>query len=515
MASQRLSMRKTREILRQKWVLNRSHREVASSLDVSIGAVSGTLHRAHGRGLSTWEAIAGLAESELEAALYDREQRVERAVPDPIWIHTERQRRGVTLELLHHEYLEQHPNGYRYTQFCEHYRRWCKQRKLSMRQVHRAGEKAFIDYAGQKAHVVDAATGEVREVEIFIATLGASNYTYAEATETQRVADFVMSHVRAVEFFGGVPQLFVPDQLKSGVTRSDRYEPGIQRTYAEFAEHYGATILPARPRRPQDKAKVEVAVQIVERWILAAIRHETFHSLHALNQRIRELLEVLNRRPMRDYGQSRLERFEQIDRPALAPLPATRFEVADWKQATVNIDYHVELDRHYYSVPHPLVRERVEIRSTATSVEVFVRGQRVAAHRRAYRAGAFSTVPEHMPKAHRAHLEWSPTRLVHWAESVGPKTAELVAAILDDRPHPEQGYRSCLGILRLARQYGNARLEAACARAVPVRARSYRHVSSILKNGLDREPLPAASEDGPRQPLLLAHENVRGGDYYN
>ena len=438
MASQRLSMRKTREILRQKWVLQRSHREVARGLDVSIGAVTGTLHRAHGRGLSSWEAVEGLAESELEAVLYDRKQRVERAVPDPLWIHAERQRRGVTLELLHHEYLEQHPNGYRYTQFCEHYRRFCKQRKLSMRQVHRAGEKAFIDYAGQKAHVVDATTGEVREVEIFIATLGASNYTYAEASETQRVADFVMSHVRAVEFFGGVPQLFVPDQLKSGVTRSDRYEPGIQRTYAEFAEHYGATILPARPRRPQDKAKVEVAVQIVERWILAAIRNETFHSLHALNQRIRELLEVLNRRTMRDYRQSRQERFEQIDRPALAPLPASRFEVADWKQATVNIDYHVELDRHFYSVPHPLVRERVEIRSTATGVEVFARGQRVAAHRRSYLAGSFSTVPEHMPKAHRAHLEWSPTRLVHWAESVGPKTAELVAAILDDRPIPSR-----------------------------------------------------------------------------
>jgi len=513
MASQRLSMRKAREILRQKWALNRSHREVAGSLGVSVGTITGTIHRAHGRGLSTWAAIEILDETALEAALYGTDQRITRTLPDCLWIHAERQRRGVTLELLHHEYLEQHPNGYRYTQFCEYYRRWCKKRKLSMRQVHRAGEKLFVDYAGQKPKVVDRQTGEVREVEIFVATLGASNYTFAEATETQRSADFIASHVRAVEFFGGVPEIFVPDQLKSGVTDSDRYEPTIQRTYAEFAEHYGATILPARPRKPQDKGKVEVAVQIVERWILAKVRDETFFSLHALNQRIRELLEVVNHREMRDYRQSRRERFEQIDRPALRPLPATRFEYAEWKMATVNIDYHVELDRHYYSVPHPLARERVEVRHTATTVEIFSRGHRVAVHRRSPQAGLFSTVPEHMPKAHRAHLEWSPTRLVHWAGSVGPKTAELVEAILDDRPHPEQGYRSCLGILRLAKQYGNERLEAACARAVPVRARSYRHVNSILKNGLDREPIPAKTTK-PAQ-LSLSHENVRGGDYYN
>lgn len=516
MAGARLSMRRTREILRLKWSEGRSHREVARSLGVSVGMVSATLQRAESAGLADWAAAETLSESELEARLYGPPREGSRAVPDPLWIHSERQRKGVTLELLHHEYLEQHPDGYRYTQFCEHYRRWCKKRRLSMRQVHRAGEKLFVDYAGQKPKVVDRLTGEEREVELFVATLGASSFTYAEATETQRVADFLGSHSRALAYFGGVPALMIPDQLKSGVTRACRYEPGLQRSYEEWSRHYGTTLLPARPKKPRDKAKVEVAVQVVERWILARIRHETFFSLRELNARIAELLDELNDRTMRAYGQSRRERFEALDRPALRPLPREPFELAEWKQAKVNLDYHVEFARRFYSVPHPLVHERVEIRATQTSLEVFHKGQRVALHARPayYAPGGYSTIPEHLPKAHRKHLEWTPTRLIHWGESVGPKTAELIEAILEHRPHPEQGYRSCLGILRLARQYGNARLEAACARAGLVRARSYRHVQSILKNGLDRVPL-STKPAPPQRALPLEHENVRGGDYYN
>jgi len=440
MAGQRLSMRKAREILRQKWELKRSHREVAASVGVSKGAITGVIHRAFSRGLASWETIAELSEEELEAQLYDAKKTLARAAPDCLWIHTQRQRRGVTLELLHLEYLERYPTGYRYTQFCEYYRRWAKKRKLSMRQVHRAGEKLFVDYAGMKPSVIDRSTGEAREVEIFVATLGASNFTYAEATETQRSADFIASHIRSLEFFGGVPQIIVPDQLRSGVSVPCRYEPVPQRTYQEFAEHYGATIIPARPRKPQDKGKVEVAVQIIERWILAPLRDEVFFSLHALNKRIRELLKFVNDREMRDYKQSRQD--------------------------------HIELDRHYYSVPHAFAREAVELRYTATIVEVFCRGQRIALHRRIHQAGSFSTVPEHMPKSHRDHLEWSPTRLISWGHSVGPKTEGLIKAILEDRPHPEQGYRSCLGILRLDRKYGKERLESACERALRFSARS-------------------------------------------
>jgi transposase len=505
-------MRKTREILRQKWLLGLSHREVCRSLDLSVGLVSATLGRAEAAGLADWDVVANLPERELETLLYGPGRTATRARPDPVWIHTERQRKGVTLELLHHEYLEEHPDGYRYTQFCEYYRRWCKRQRLSMRQVHRAGEKLFVDYAGHKPKVVERLTGEVREVELFVAALGASNYTYAEATESQRMHDFVASHTRALAFFGGVPELVVPDQLKSGVTRACRYEPGVQRSYDEWSQHYGTTILPARPRKPRDKAKVEVAVQVVERWILARLRNEVFFSLALLNERIRALLADLNARPMRVYSQSRRERFEQIDQPALRPLPVEPFDLAEWKHAKVNLDYHVELDRHFYSVPHPLVHERVELRFSATSVEVLHKGQRVAAHRRDPMPGTYTTVPAHMPKSHQKHLAWTPTRLIAWGRTVGPDTELLVTRILADLPHPEQGYRSCLGILRLAKEYGTGRLEAASKRAISVNARSYRHVHSILKNGLDRL---ATTPDEEQTRLPLEHENVRGGDYYN
>jgi transposase len=506
-------MRNAREILRQKWCLARSHREVAASLGKSIGAISQLLTRARAAGLD-WDGIRALSDDELEGRLYGApaEGGRGRTLPDFALVHAERKRPGVTLELLHLEYLEQHPDGYRYTQFCEYYRRWLRRRRLSMRQLHRGGEKLFVDYAGKKPHLVDPATGERQEVELFVAVLGASSLTYAEATRTQRVPDFLASHVRAFEFMGGVAAAVVPDQLKTGVTRSCRYEPGLQRAYEELAQHYGTAILPARPAKPRDKPKVEVAVQVAERWILARLRNETFFSLAALNARIRELLADLNARTMRAYGASRQELFERLDRPALRSLPAERFVHAEWKHARVNIDYHVELDRHYYSVPHALVHEQVELRFTATSVEVFWRGQRVASHARSFERGRHTTVPEHMPKAHRKHLEWTPSRLVHWAQSIGPHTAALVEAILADRPHPEQGYRSCLGIMRLAKVYGTERLEAACARGGAVQARSYRHIDSILKRGLDRVPWPAhrARTQGPAVP----HENVRGGSYY-
>jgi len=511
MATERLSMRKIREILRHKWAVGRSHREVAASLGVSVGTVSAAEQRARDAGLD-WAAVEALDDDALEARLYGAtvaERR--RPLPDPVWIHTERKKPGVTLELLHHEYREQHPGGYAYTQFCEHYRRWCQDRRLSMRQVHRAGEKLFVDYAGQKPHVVDPHTGEVRDVELFVAVLGASNYTYAEATATQQIADWIQAHVRAFEFLDGIPGAVVPDQLKSGVTRPCRYEPELQRCYEELALHYGTVILPARPASPRDKAKVEVGVQVAERWILARLRHETFFSLTALNQRIGELRVELNDRIMRHYRLSRRALFEQLDRPALNPLPATRYEHALWKFVRPNLDYHVELDGHYYSVPFTLRHERLDLRHTATTVEVFHKGQRVASHLRSHLRGRHTTVAEHMPKSHQAHLEWSPERIGRWAQTIGPYTRALVEAIFADRPHPEQGYRSCLGILRLAKRYGEPRLEAACQRAVAVRARSYRHVESILKHGLDRIPAPDSS---PRDGAPVPHLNLRGRDYY-
>jgi transposase len=423
---------------------------------------------------------------------------------------------GVTLELLHHEYLEQNPDGYRYSQFCEYFRRWLAARGLSMRQPHRAGEKAFVDYSGKKPCIVDRRTGELIAVELFVMVLGASNYTYIEATQTQTLPDFTASHVRAFGYFRRAPAVLVPDQLRSAVTIPCRYEPGVNRTYEALAEHYGAVVIPARARKPKDKGKVEVGVLIAQRWILARLRNQTFFSLDALNERIAELLEDLNERKMRVYGESRRALYQRIDMPAMRPLPSEPYRYAEWIKATVNrLDYHVEIDGHYYSVHHTLRGEEVWARVTATTIELYYRNDRKASHRRSDERGRHTTQSEHMPKAHQQHSEWTPPRMIEWAgKTAGPKTAALVEAILKERSHPEQGYRSCLGIIRLAKQYGAERLEAASDRALAARARSYRHVASILKNGLDRMPVENESTSS-QNPQRESHENIRGPRYYH
>ena len=510
MATERLSMYKTLEILRQKFDLQRSHREVSRSLGVSLGSVAKVLRRFEASSLS-WPAARELDEGALTRHLYGGPPLSEqRPLPDFAHLHRELRRPAVTLQLLHLEYLEEHPDGYRYTQFCEHYRRWLKRQRRSMRQVHRGGEKLFVDYSGKRPHIVDQRTGECIDVELFVATMGASHLIYAEATRTQRGPDWIAAHVRALEYLDGVPAAIVCDQLKSGVSKACRYEPDAQRTYEEMARHYGTTILPARPRSPQDKSKVEVGVQVAQRWILARLRNEVFFSLHELNTRIAGLLEELNTRQMRGYEASRRELFERYDRPHLTALPVERFVFCEWKVARVSVDYHVVFDKHFYSVPHALVGEQVELRVTSQTVEAYHKGTRVASHARSHRKGGFTTDPEHMPAAHRAHAEWSPSRLIRWARSIGPQTGTLVEAILADRPHPEQGYRSCLGLLRLGKRYGDQRLEAACGRALTVKARSYRHVASILKHGLDRIVDQPKRVTDPHP----VHEHVRGAGYY-
>jgi len=506
-------MHRTREILRQKWALSRSHREVAASVGVSVGVVGKTVIRARAAGLD-WEGLQKLDDAQLDLRLYGQRDLSDptRPEPDCVWLHQERQKRGVTLELLHLEYLQAHPNGYKYTQFCERYRRWLKKRRLSMRQVHRAGEKVFVDFAGTRPAIQDPRTGERIEVELFVAVLGASSYTFAKAVWSQRSEDFLHAHMEALAYFGGAPQVFVSDQLKSAIKTPCRYEPEAQREYEDLARHYGAIVIPARPGKPKDKAKVEAGVLVATRWILARLRNETFFSLEALNERIGELLEDLNVRNMKQYGQSRRQRFEALDHPALQPLPERRFEYGRRKTCRVNIDYHIDLEGHLYSVPYLLVHEAVETRATATTVEVFHRGERVAVHPRGRARGGYTTDRNHMPKAHREHAEWSPSRILNWAATVGPRTEELAATILKSRPHPEMGYRSCLGIIRLERSYGAERLEAACARALALGATSYRHVASTLKNRMEQTPLPVSEE--PAQEIR-DHDNLRGPEYYN
>lgn len=512
----RLSMEKAREILRQKLDLRRSHREVAASAGVSLGIVSKIVGRAETAELD-WSKVAGMDDEALRLALYGPRDsgRQDRPLPDCLWIYNERKKPGVTLELLHLEYLADYPDGYRYTQFCEHYQRWFQNRKLSMRQVHRAGEKLFVDYSGKKPHYTDRETGEKVEVEFFVAALGASNLTYAEASRSQKGPDFIASHLRTLEYIGGVTDAIVCDQLKSGVSRACRYEPEIQRTYEEMARHYDCTVLPARPRKPRDKPKVEVAVQIAQRWILARLRNETFFSLGELNERIWALVDELNDRPMKSYGKvSRRQLFEEIDAPVLKPLPPRRFLYGEWKAARVSIDYHVDVDGHYYSVPFTHRGELVDVRLAAETIEIFYKRTRVASHRRSYKKGRHTTISDHMPKAHREHLEWSPSRFIRWAAKIGPKTTEFIETVLKERPHPEQGYRSCLGILNLEKRYPG-RLENACRCAVRAGARSGRNVAAILKNGLDRLEGERVEERPKRERPRIVHENVRGPEYYN
>ena len=509
MPARRLLMRKIREILRLRHEQGLSHREIARACVIGAGTVSRYLQKTAERGLG-WPLPAELDDTTLEARLFRRRAPAAgRARPDCAYIHRELKRDGVTLQLLWEEYAQVHPDGYHYTQFCEIYRQWARRLRPSMRQVHRAGEKTFIDFSGKRPTLVDRRTGELRPVELFVAVLGASSLTYAEATATQQLADWVTAHTHMVEYFGGVTTLWVPDQLKSAVTRPCRYEPEVNRTYEDLAAHYGAVVVPARPRKPRDKAAVETSVLVAQRWILARLRDQTFFELGPLNQAIRVLLDELNDRPLKKLGVSRRALYEQLDCPALRPPPATRYVLAHWKLCRVNIDYHVEVDRHVYSVPYQLVREQVEVRYTTHTIEVFHRDKRVASHRRRYDRQP-STAVEHMPSAHRAHAEWTPSRLIRWAEKVGPATGQLVSRILESRPHPEQGYRAVLGIMRLGRQHGNARLDAASARAMALGSCRFHTVKNILAAGQDRLPLEPPAETNPTP----THANIRGANYY-
>jgi transposase len=507
-------MRQLREILRLKQEVGLAHREIAAACGIASSTVSLYLERAAAAGLR-WPVPGDLDDGALEARLFTRAFRVPgammRSIPDAALLHQELTRRGVTLQLLWQEYRAAHPQGYSYSQFCEHYRRWVRRLKPSMRQVHRAGEQVFVDFAGQKAQIVNPDTGEVTAVEIFVGVLGASGLLYAEATRGQDLGSWVAAHVRMLEAYQGCPAIWVPDNLRSAVTSPHRYEPTINRTYSELAQHYGAVVIPARIRRPQDKALAELGVLLAERWVLAALRHHTFFSLADLNTAIRERVHAINARPMKRVGVSRQDLYERLDRPALRPLPTTPFELAEWKLCRVAPDYHVDVDHNLYSVPYPLLHEQVEARLTATTVEVFFQHRRVASHARLIGRGRPSTQADHMPRAHREHADWTPERLVAWAGQAGPATARVVAEVMARRAHPEQGFRACLGLMRLGRHHGADRLEAACARAERLQAYSYKTVETILRNGQDRVPLPDAA-DATR--VLPFHPNVRGAAYY-
>jgi len=506
-------MRKIKEVLRLKFDHQLSKRQIAQSCSIAHSTVSEYLRRFRQASLG-WPLPEKIDDNQLEQLLFPRPQigsPHRRSQPDWAYIHRELRRKGVTLMLLWQEYKEVYPNGYQPSQFCHLYRQWAKQLDPVMRQEHRAGEKMFVDYAGMTVAVFDMQKAKMRQAQIFVAVLAASNYTYAEATWTQTLPGWIASHSRAFNYFGGVAQVVVPDNLKAGVSKACFYEPNINPTYLDMANHYGTEVIPTRVRRPKDKAKVEVGVQIVERWILARLRDRQFFSLPQLNRAIAELLEDLNNKSFQKLPGSRRSMFESIDRPALKPLPAQTYQFAEWKKATVNVDYHIEVARHYYSVPHTLIKKRIDVRLTDTTVECFYKGKRVASHIRSSHKGRHSTIKEHMPKSHQKWAQWTPDRFMRWAAKIGPHSARMIERILNSRPHPQQGFRSCLGILRLAKDFGDARLEAACLRAMTIGGTSYRSVESILKHNLDQKPLP----DQPDNDTAVEHGNIRGAQYYH
>jgi transposase len=517
-------MRKIREVLRLHYERGCSHREIQSSTGLSKGSVSDYLKRAREAGV-TWEAASALDDAELEAKLFRAIGRCEprrRVSIDFEWVHRELRRTGVTLQTLCIEYQEAArlcggPQlAYQYSQFCDLYAAWKAKLAITMRQTHRAGEKAFIDFSGKKPHTVDRHTGDLIEVELFVMVLGASNYTYAESTMTQSAADFIDATVHAFEYFGCVPEIVVPDQLRAAVTGPDRYDPEINPAYLEMAEHYGVAVIPARPRKPKDKAKVEAGVLVAQRWILAVLRNRTFFSLAELNEAIHELLERLNSRPFQKLDGCRRSAFESIDRPAMQPLPVLRFERGEWKKLKVNVDYHVAFDDRYYSAPCTLIGVAVEVRATSRVVEIILDRKRVGSHTRCWgRKGTYVTCPEHMPKSHRDYGKWPPERMLSWGRSLGPNVGKVVEAILGRYRNPEFGYRAVQALVRDAQRVGNQRLDAACARALMIAGPSgptRKSVVAILARGLEASPLP---DPDPEPTDFVRHEHIRGGDYFD
>jgi transposase len=516
MAKERVSMKKTKEILRLIFEERLSHRDAAQSVGVSASVVGDCKHRFKASGL-TWPISSEMNDAELERRLYaqKRTRSSVKAMPDLTYIHKELRRKGVTLYLLWQEYKQAHPDdGYQYSQYCDMYLKYRKTLEVTMRQTHKAGDKAFVDWSGDGVEIVNRETGEVTEAPLFVGVLGASGLTFAVAKESRELRHWISCHIEMYEYFGGVPAATVPDNEKTGVTNPCLYDPDLNPTYSEMAKHYNTTVMPARAGKPRDKAKVENGVLNVQRWILAALRNHRFFSLDEANEEIAKKLIECNARKYQRLDESRKGLFETLDRPALRPLPPRRYVFSEWSKPKVNIDYHVDVDRHFYSVPYTLVGQVVEARRTALTVEIFHCGKRVASHVRSYVKNSATTAEEHRPASHREHLKWTPSRITEWAKKTGECTAQVATRIMEVRQYPEQAYRACLGILRLGKTYGDDRLEASCKRALVLGSPSYKSIKLILENGMDKQPLPGSEIDS-KQTTMPVHENIRGPEYYH
>lgn len=515
MAKKRISVRKTKEILRLRLGEKRSLRETAQSVNISPSVVHDCVKRFDASGLA-WPIGPEIDDAVLEQKLYPPKVGScdLKAEPDFVYIHKELRKKGVTLYLLWQEYKLEHPDdGYQYSQYNSLYRRYRKQLEVTMRQTHKAGDKAFVDWSGDGIQIVDRETGEVWEAPLFVGVLGASGYTFARAAASRQSRDWIECHIAMYEFYKGVPAATVPDNEKTGVTHPCLYDPGVNPSYAEMARYYDTAVIPTRARKPRDKAKVENGVLNAQRWIIAALRNHVFFNVAQANEAILEKLAIYNSKKYQRLDESREQLFEQLDRPCLRALPNRRYEYGEWSEPKVNIDYHVEVDKHIYSVPYRLVGERVEARRTWKTVEIFFKGKRVASHLRSYIKGGTTTDAQHMPESHRQYMQWTPSRIINWASKTGPCTGKVAERILASKRHPEQGYRACLGVKRLGDKYGQERLEAASERALLIGSPSYRTIRSILEKGLDKQTTLFGTQ--PEKGELPVHDNIRGPEYYN
>jgi transposase len=508
---ERKSMRRIKECLRLHFEAGLSQQAISRSLQIARSTVQDYLSRSAGSQKS-WTDLKDISNEQLEALLFPNPPASvkEQTLPDWEQIHKEYHSKSyVTMLVLWQEYIQMHPGGYSYSRFCVYYRAWAKRHKVYMHQRYVGGEKLFVDYSGKKPHIRDLTSGEDREVDLLVMAWGASQFIYAEGQESQRLPDWMMGHRRGYEYFGCAPHIEVDDNLKSAVSKACRYDPDVNITFAEFAQHYGVAIVPARPRKPKDKPKVENAVLIVQRWILACLRNRIFYSLAELNKAIRELVDKINDRPMQHLKKSRRELFLELDKPNALPLPAQPFEYREWSHPTVGFDYHVQVDGNYYSTPWTLASQKVAVRLMENTVEIIYKGDRVALHERSRANHQYTTIAEHMPPAHQKYLEWTPARLFKWAEDIGTSTQQLVEKVIKTKFHPQQGFRPSMGILSLSKTYGNDRLEAACRIALTFNFLRVQQISDLLKNGRDKQPM--------QQPTLTVNnkDNIRGRAYYS
>lgn len=510
--NRRVNMKNVREIIRLIQEGNLSNRQIAQSCRCSPTTVAAIKERYEGTDLPSWPQLALIDDNELECKLYESEPESDDKTDIPYeHIHLELKKKGVTMQLLWQEYKETCPNGLMYSQFCERYRKWRKLQNVSMNQIHKAGEKTFVDWVGPNMEVIDRNTGEVFNAYIFVGTLGASELIYAEATPSMELSHWINCHVHMFEYFQGVTEILIPDNTKTAVKKPSYYEPVLQQAYQEMASHYGTVVIPARVRKPKDKSLGELAVLIIERSIMAKLRNRKFFSYYELNQAIRKELKEINNKPFQKMEGSRRIWYETIDKPALRPLPVSPYEFAEWKKARVNIDYHVEFEGNFYSTPYQLVGQQVDIRITSKVVEVLFKNKRVGLHTRAIKGKRlYITDPSHRHPKHQEQSSWPPERLINWGKSIGDNTGRFIEVLISRKVHPEQAYRACMGVFRLAEKYTKERLEKACARALSCGAISYQNVSTILQNGLDQLPLQEPEKSVP--PII--HDNIRGIQYY-